>query len=44
MSVWLIMSVCKKKQRDTRQLLMYAVTLGEDALFEELIAKSVQFG
>ena len=37
------MSVRKEKQRYTRQLLIYAITLTEDALFEGLIVKSVQF-
>ena len=44
MSVWLIMSVHKEKQRDARQLLMYAVTFGEDTLFDGLIVKSIQYG
>ena len=37
------MSVHKEKWRDARWLLMYAVTLSEDTLFEGLMVKSVQF-
>ena len=44
MSGWLIMSVCKKKQRGKRRMLMYTVTLGEVALFTGLIAKKSQLG
>ena len=43
MSVWLIMSDCKVKWREVRQMLMYTVTLEEVALFVGLIVKRVQF-
>ena len=44
MSEWLIMSERKEKQRGERQMLIYAVTLGEVALFVGVIAKSDQLG
>jgi len=44
MSVWLIMSDYKEKQRDVRQILIYAVTLGEVYLFTGIPAKISQLG
>ena len=44
MSGWLIISQCKEKQREERQILIYAVTLREYALFTGLVANRIQLG